>query len=543
MEECPICAFSYNKTKYKKIICKFCSKDACSNCMQQYILSMLEDGDPKCLYCKNIFTFEYLNQIFNKNFLNKKYRLKRIEYLYAREKSLFPLVMGKAKQLINFNNARKKYEKTMRDCDNQFINEYNKDNEEKLEHGYLFDVMVNEKFKHLLGKIKNRHNNNDNNNDDNNDTNTNNDNYDAHGNKIKKPIKIKTYKYNCSENNCNGMLDKNGVCALCNNKVCLKCLMPIKMHEKIKYNKIQDNKQNDEQNNEQDNEQNDEQYDKQDDKQNNKISKRDNFTIIEEIDDNTKEKVLYKCICKLNDIENANAIKKETRPCPKCNARIFKVDGCDQMFCTICHTAFSWKSGNIIVGHIHNPHYFDYLRNNNITEAHTDVRCDVLNDYIFSNKLNNINEFYKKYLLDVLRSKRHIQQVISANYIRKINNVDDLFFDLRLNHIIELFDIKNIKKDYEDKKNEIIKKYKYRLYKADLTLNKSREFLSVYTMIVQVLNDILLKVNNDIKNYEIYIEELSNFVKYADDVIKKTSDIYNRKLILLSTVISQPNRW
>ena len=83
MEECPICAFSYNKTKYKKIICKFCSKDACSNCMQQYILSMLEDGDPKCLYCKNIFTFEYLNQIFNKNFLNKKYRLKRIEYLYA----------------------------------------------------------------------------------------------------------------------------------------------------------------------------------------------------------------------------------------------------------------------------------------------------------------------------------------------------------------------------------------------------------------------------------------------------------------------------
>ena len=55
-------------------------------------------------------------------------------------------------------------------------------------------------------------------------------------------------------------------------------------------------------------------------------------------------------------------IVKESKPCPKCGERISKVDGCSQMWCIECKTAFDWGTGQIVNGVIHNPHYYEYLR-------------------------------------------------------------------------------------------------------------------------------------------------------------------------------------
>ena len=69
-------------------------------------------------------------------------------------------------------------------------------------------------------------------------------------------------------------------------------------------------------------------------------------------------------VCNPDTLATAKTIKAETRPCPKCGTRIFKIDGCDQMWCVMdgCNTAFSWQSGTVIVGTIHNPHYYEWLR-------------------------------------------------------------------------------------------------------------------------------------------------------------------------------------
>jgi len=56
-------------------------------------------------------------------------------------------------------------------------------------------------------------------------------------------------------------------------------------------------------------------------------------------------------------------IQRDSRPCPKCGEMITKIiGGCDQMFCTGCKTAFSWRSGEIETGRIHNPHFFEEKR-------------------------------------------------------------------------------------------------------------------------------------------------------------------------------------
>jgi hypothetical protein len=70
--------------------------------------------------------------------------------------------------------------------------------------------------------------------------------------------------------------------------------------------------------------------------------------------------------CNPDTVESAKMIRAETRPCPKCGTRIFKIDGCDQMWCVMdgCHTAFSWNTGHIVTGIVHNPHYYEWLRRN-----------------------------------------------------------------------------------------------------------------------------------------------------------------------------------
>lgn len=70
------------------------------------------------------------------------------------------------------------------------------------------------------------------------------------------------------------------------------------------------------------------------------------------------------------------------RPCPKCNRPIMKEAGCNQMWCTICHTAFSWTTMKVTstISAGHNPHFREWTRelrrtvaNNNTNNTNIDV--------------------------------------------------------------------------------------------------------------------------------------------------------------------------
>lgn len=73
--------------------------------------------------------------------------------------------------------------------------------------------------------------------------------------------------------------------------------------------------------------------------------------------------------CNHDNLASAKLIDAETRPCPKCGARVFKISGCNQMFCTACNDcAFDWVTGRIETI-IHNPHYFEFQRQRNGGQA------------------------------------------------------------------------------------------------------------------------------------------------------------------------------
>ena len=79
--------------------------------------------------------------------------------------------------------------------------------------------------------------------------------------------------------------------------------------------------------------------------------------------------------CDPNNVETAKLLAKDTKPCPKCATGIYKIEGCDQMWCTQCHTAFSWRTGQIET-HIHNPHFYEWQRKNGgAPRVAGDVEC------------------------------------------------------------------------------------------------------------------------------------------------------------------------
>jgi hypothetical protein len=68
--------------------------------------------------------------------------------------------------------------------------------------------------------------------------------------------------------------------------------------------------------------------------------------------------------CNKDDVLTAKALAAESKPCPHCAVATFKISGCNQMWCVMCHKPWNWITGKPDHGVIHNPHYFDYIRKN-----------------------------------------------------------------------------------------------------------------------------------------------------------------------------------
>jgi hypothetical protein len=100
-------------------------------------------------------------------------------------------------------------------------------------------------------------------------------------------------------------------------------------------------------------------------------------------------------ICKKEDLETAEYIRKNAKNCPNCGEMIEKKEGCDQMFCTSCHTAFSWKTLEIVKGAIHNPHYFAWRQAQGVNERTIgDIQCGGVPDQALFNFYSDLRHQY-----------------------------------------------------------------------------------------------------------------------------------------------------
>ena len=132
------------------------------------------------------------------------------------------------------------------------------------------------------------------------------------------------------------------------------------------------------------------------------------------------EEVRADHVCDPNNVQTVELLNKDTKPCPSCGTMIFKISGCNQMWCPDCHTAFDWKTMRIETGRIHNPHYYDFqraLHNGAPPREPGDIPCGGLpNIREMLNFCSVRRSAREQEILEVHRLAEHIMGIELRNY-------------------------------------------------------------------------------------------------------------------------------
>lgn len=262
------------------------------------------------------------------------------------------------------------------------------------------------------------------------------------GESVPKP----TINHKCSMDCCRGFLDEKWVCRMCNTLACSKC------HE-----------------------------------------------IVGPASDTVKKSEHE---CDPGIVETVKLLKKDTKPCPSCGEMIHKIDGCDQMYCVTCYTPFSWITGKIETGRIHNPHYFQLQRERGVPIPRVD-ECE-------NELIPTITLYYpetEKIAIEAINAQEMMRRRFAYNY----NINETLVF--RVQYLLG--------EKTEDQFFTDIEKYHKKL-------QKNKDVFQILDMYVHVIGDLLrLYINdNDIHKLRKDTKDIQDYANQYFCIIEK---YYNNK--------------
>ena len=264
-------------------------------------------------------------------------------------------------------------------------------------------------------------------------------------------------------------------------------------------------------------------------------------------------------VCDEDDLKSAEAIKKETRSCPSCGTNIFKIEGCDQMWCTQCHTGFSWRTGLKVTGVIHNPHFYQWQNQGGAAPAVQvpgAVLCGGIPAYYHwrntvrkffniphSNRIGQYvvsheeREFCDTTLMKIHRGLTHFTHYELDRYRRTCNNIANNQ-QLRIKFIC----------------NEITEdNFKSTLIQRDKKHAKSRAILEVYELVnvvaTETLRDIFETMCEEnanpsldfVQKYVLIRDKTSRLEKirlYANKELVKISVLYNQTVGVIADTLN-----
>jgi hypothetical protein len=215
------------------------------------------------------------------------------------------------------------------------------------------------------------------------------------------------------------------------------------------------------------------------------------------------------------------------------------VRNCDQMWCTNCHTAFSWRTGSI-ENRIHNPHYYEWMRRTNngeIPREAGDNPCGnnrELNHYLYEN------------IAMILRRKH-----ANLTNLRTVLNTVDRLIRNTLHLSLterpprpEAYERRNQTLRIQYLSNEITEaNFKLQLQRDDKRHHKSQEYSEIFDIVVNVVTDIMYQFlgyvdtapQNDI-NTNMFVE-IHRIIDYANECLADVSKTYGTTRMALDYTV------
>jgi hypothetical protein len=230
-------------------------------------------------------------------------------------------------------------------------------------------------------------------------------------------------------------------------------------------------------------------------------------------------------VCNQDTLETLAKIRKDSRPCPKCKCMIHRIEGCRQMWCTNCQTAFDWNTGELVTtSHFHNPHYVEWQRRNGGSDNVPQQLCGNNYEYISPYQLERTlrcDQDKKTFIIEFLRCLYHVYDIELQEYRRnRTINDQEKYLRLRIDYIEKRLTKEGFKNKLQQQEKKDAKRLEVCMV-FDMFYNTGR------TIINQILlRDRKLRILIPTDEVEVAVGQINDLVVYTNESMDKISTKY-----------------
>jgi hypothetical protein len=206
--------------------------------------------------------------------------------------------------------------------------------------------------------------------------------------------------------------------------------------------------------------------------------------------------------CDPQTVETMELLNQDSKSCPKCGTVIYKTSGCAQMWCTSCHTAFDWRTGQIENGRIHNPHFIEFKKKTMMSREHGDIPCGGMPTFKELREHGAPNT--------ILRHAVMIYQVERDLMFMDTQPPDNI--QLRISYMLN-----EMTEDY----------FKILLQRQEKYIDKLVDISHIFEMITNTGGDLLRQYMIEPQRYHEIVDILTNLIEYSNETFEVIRKRYN----------------